>query len=153
MSSKSIRFCWSLAVVLVTGAILISGVYPPSVKASAGAKTTAQIRSLYVTLERKYQTQSNTFYLLSVAERNGVTLPMALSLLLSGKDLNGSAPTNYWPLLDYWGEPLMVCWRSNILGMASTDLLREHGLLIIWSKGANRSNEWGRGDDVFMRPM
>jgi len=53
-------------------------------------------------------------------------------------------------IIDPWGNPLCVAWRSDITTKASIDLLNSVDCeLIIWSSGKNGLNEFGDKDDVY----
>lgn len=52
-------------------------------------------------------------------------------------------------LIDAWGNPLCVAWRSDISLKASINLLNSVDYnLLIWSSGKNGINEFGYNDDV-----
>lgn len=64
---------------------------------------------------------------------------------------NIPALENIPPLKDAWGNPLNLMWRSNALKSNVSDGLTKKNLpVLIWSSGPNGSNEYGRGDDVYL---
>jgi hypothetical protein len=56
-------------------------------------------------------------------------------------------------VLDAWKRPLQIMTKSNLLTLpnVSSTLLSKTNQMLIWSIGANGSNEFGNGDDVFPR--
>jgi hypothetical protein len=128
------------------------------VEPSPRSKTIGEIRKCYLLLGLDAETQSNNLERIAVAQQHWEDLPGAIVSVLykRGSDqtrfTNSSGPFSAINLpLDSWEQPLMVSWRSNILDKASRRLLEEHFSLIIWSKGPNRSNELGSGDDIFIK--
>lgn len=65
------------------------------------------------------------------------------------KTTQGNQPT----LLDGWKMPLHVMSRSNLLILPGVSplLLAKTNEVIIWSSGINGINEFGNGDDIFLR--
>jgi hypothetical protein len=51
-------------------------------------------------------------------------------------------------LVDGWGTPLNFVQRSRVDSRYSTGLLAITNSVLVWSSGANLSNEYGNGDDV-----
>lgn len=53
-------------------------------------------------------------------------------------------------VLDAWGQPLQIEAKSNLvtLSKVSSQLLSKTNAIVIWSRGPNRSNEFGGGDDI-----
>ena len=56
-------------------------------------------------------------------------------------------------LLDGWRQPLQMMLRSNLvlLPEVAPALLAKPSDVVIWSSGPNGVNEFGKGDDVFLR--
>ena len=56
-------------------------------------------------------------------------------------------------LLDGWRQPLQIVLRSDLglLPDVSPALLAKPNDVVIWSSGPNGVNEFGKGDDVFLR--
>ena len=54
-----------------------------------------------------------------------------------------------YELRDRWGNPLEVHTKAEVskFNVAPAISGNENSILI-WSKGSNGKNEWGRGDDV-----
>ena len=130
-------------------------VVPPA-RPSPKGKTLAQIRGCYAELRSRNGGESNSLAFMASAEGRGYGLSTALAFIRFNRDLDPNGLTNAsrevsQSILDYWRQPLMVSWRSNIVEKAAAKLLDEHPYLIIWSKGANQSNEWGHGDDLFIK--
>lgn len=54
-------------------------------------------------------------------------------------------------LTDGWSNSLNLIWRGEATnGVLNRSLLAEDGPVLIWSSGANGSNEYGNGDDLFI---
>ena len=51
-------------------------------------------------------------------------------------------------IVDGWGEPLNFAVRASYPDMITPRILWGTNEVAIWSSGPNRSNEFGRGDDV-----
>jgi hypothetical protein len=57
--------------------------------------------------------------------------------------------TNTMHIIDYWGRPLCFSWPDDIGGKGPlTKLTNTAVRIIVWSLGANGTNEYGNGDDV-----
>jgi hypothetical protein len=58
-------------------------------------------------------------------------------------------------VMDAWNNPLIMCYKTNINNeyKLSDDIKKKTNIILIWSVGPNGSNEYGRGDDVFVRLM
>lgn len=56
-------------------------------------------------------------------------------------------------VLDGWGQPLHMMARTNLVKIshASEALLLKTNRVVIWSAGPNGINEFGNGDDIFLR--
>ena len=149
----STRLLWGLGLLMLAVAFVISIIGTGPVRPSTRAKTFATIRNCYWFLGGTVEERSNNLHRLAMLEQKGRDLPSAIAQLYY-RPFDESVWTNGFEItnvvLDPWHEPLMVCWRSKISEKASPELLNEHPVLLIWSKGANRSNEWGHGDDVFL---
>jgi hypothetical protein len=53
-------------------------------------------------------------------------------------------------VFDYWGNRFNLDFKSNLVAhQASAALLDTSFNFVIWSSGANGTNEFGNGDDVF----
>jgi len=81
-------------------------------------------------------------------------LNSALAAILSKHDPQTPALTKdhagSFYLKDRWGNPLEVHTRIEAMTLnLPARLLGRTDSLIIWSKGPNGKNEYGRGDDVF----
>lgn len=51
-------------------------------------------------------------------------------------------------LVDAWGNPLNFVQRSHVDNRYSAALLAITNSVLVWSSGANLSNEYGGGDDI-----
>ena len=52
-------------------------------------------------------------------------------------------------IIDAWGNPLCMAWRSDIMAKSSIDLLNSVDYeLLIWSSGKNGIDEFGHNDDI-----
>ncbi len=86
--------------------------------------------------------------------KKGLTeLPLNSAVSRLIQDPIGGKPIGYGTgfevILDPWGEPLMLALRgSRESARLAPELLQENGLILIWSKGPNRVDENGNGDDV-----
>jgi hypothetical protein len=151
----SSRVCWCLVVLCI--AVLVSALLRETGPSPRG-KTLARIDYCYFVLDASAEARSNCVHQLLSAQSRGEDLSTALASIIyavrSGQAIQAvasHAPQPVFRNIDGWNEPLLVSWRTNLLEKASPMLLMEHSLLIIWSKGENRSNEWGYGDDVFRK--
>jgi len=52
---------------------------------------------------------------------------------------------------DAWGRPLNFMWHEDaVKSNVCSELLKKNYPILIWSCGSNGSNEFGKGDDVFV---
>jgi hypothetical protein len=56
-------------------------------------------------------------------------------------------------VLDGWGQPFHVVYRTNLVHQpkAPPTLLAKTNAVLVWSSGPNKTNEFGNGDDMFLR--
>ena len=98
--------------------------------------------------------ESNSFVLTSRSLTLGLNqeLTQRLQLYDNYSRFYLNLATKGGPILDAWGEPLMVARFHDLPKIAPTfnpsfqELSNE---VIIWSCGANKLNEFGKGDDVW----
>ena len=133
--------------------LILAATLSQTVRPSPEARTVARIRECYAALA-----DTNNLERLGLCLQEGYDLPSALAMMLHTQGLELAITSNIpagrhgtSALLDAWREPLMVYWKTNLSPGAAQGLRKEHSVLIIWSKGPNRSNEWGAADDIFLR--
>ncbi|HEY3854821.1 MAG TPA: hypothetical protein VGO67_10545 [Verrucomicrobiae bacterium] len=104
-------------------------------------------------IERKFSDMAGTDFA-SYARSNqaaGRTLPQIFHAIVAYPQ---NLPTNRIdagevPLSDAWGRPLNFLWSDHARDAHVCDsLIRKNLPILIWSSGANGSNELGQGDDV-----
>lgn len=128
-----------------------------AVRPTPETKTVATIRQCYFSIGQNKSGESGAIEFLAAAERKGIGLSSAVNALRLNLDLTAQDLTNgtrllreHSPVLDGWREPLLVFWVTNLPSRVSPSLLAEHRTVLIWSKGPNRTNDWGHGDDIFI---
>lgn len=87
-------------------------------------------------------------------ETNGLSLGQIFYYMVSNPHLLPSSPTNRSDLAtvkDGWGRPLNFCWHNNSNESMASELLEKRLPILIWSSGHNASNEYGKGDDIFIK--
>lgn len=72
------------------------------------------------------------------------------AMLLRPQDLPTNSISIDMPTIkDAWGHPLNCMWFEQAVTHGASDQLRRKQLpVLVWSSGANGTNEFGSGDDV-----